>query len=195
MRAPSHSERYSLSDEALVEMLVLDHDWALKEIFARYNLRLFRQAAGVLRDDDLAKDVVQSVFIDLWNRRHASHIKVLSHYLSRAIKFQVLKQIRNGKLQAHYLKLMADIRFVNDTEESIDHRDLEDLLKNAIDELPPRCKEVFVLSRFEDLSHKEISSRLHISTKTVEAQMTKALSALRQKLQKFMLLALLCAFF
>lgn len=192
MNAPTHSERYSLSDEALVEMLALGHDWALKEIFTRYNFRLFRQATGVLQDDDLAKDVVQNVFIDLWNRRESSQVQVLSHYLARAIKFQVLKQIRNGKLRDDQLKLMADIQFVNQTEESIDCRELEDLLQRAVGELSPRCKEVFELSRYENLSHKEISARLNISPKTVEAQVTKALSSLRKKLQKFFVLALLC---
>ena len=193
MNAPIHSERYSLSDGALVEMLALGHDWALKEIFVRYNSRLFRQATGVLQDDDLAKDVVQNVFIDLWNRRESSQIQVLSHYLIRAIKFQVLKQIRNGKMRDDQLKLMADIQFVNQTAESIDCQELEDLLQSAVSELSPRCREVFELSRYENLSHKEISGRLNISTKTVEAQMTKALSSLRKKLQKFIVLALLCA--
>ena len=193
MNVPTHSERYSLDDEALVEMLALGHEWALKEIFTRYNFRLFRQAAGVLHDEDLAKDMVQNVFMDLWNRRNSSQIQVLSHYLSRAIKFQVLKQIRHGEMQDHHLKMMSNIQFVNQTEESINYKELEVILQNAVGTLSPRCREVFVLSRFENLSHKEISSRLNISTKTIEAQMGKALSFLRQRVQKFLFLALLLA--
>lgn len=182
MNFSTHSEKFLLTDEALIEMLKLDHDWALKEIFTRYNVRLFRLAAGVLHDEDLAKDIVQDIFIDLWNRRHSSHIQVLSNYLFRAIKFQVLKQIRNGKLHDHHLKMVENIQFANQTEESIDYKELEDMLQKAVGELSPRCKEVFVLSRFENLSHKEISSRLKISTKTVEVQITKALSFLREHL-------------
>jgi RNA polymerase sigma-70 factor (family 1) len=194
MNAPTPSERHSSSDDILIEMLALGHEWALKEIFTRYNTRLFRQAAGVLRDEDLAKDMVQNVFIDLWSRRNSSQIQVLSHYLSRAIKFQVLKQIRNGKLEDHQLKMMSNIQFVNQTEESINYQELEVILQNAVGKLSPRCQEVFVLSRFENLSHKEISSQLNISAKTVEAQMSKALAFLRQKLEKFVSLALLLAF-
>lgn len=194
MSLPTPSNRYSPTDDTLVEMLAADNQWALKEIFSRYNLRLFRQAAGVLQDEDYAKDVVQSVFIDLWNRRKSSRIQTLSHYLSTAVKFQVLKQLRNGKRHEQHLRTLASLQFVNQTQEMIDHGELEDALQTAVDELSPRCKEVFVLSRFENLSHKEISSRLNISTKTVEVQITKALSFLRQRIQKFLLLASLVAF-
>ena len=70
MNLSDHSERYTLTDEALVEMLRSDHSWALKEIFDRYHLRLYRRAAGVLRDDDLAKDLVQDVSDGHQPRRH-----------------------------------------------------------------------------------------------------------------------------
>lgn len=194
MNFPDPSNRYSLPDETLVEMLAADSEWALKEIFNRYNLRLFRQAVGVLQDEDLAKDVVQNVFIDLWNRRRSSGIQTLSHYLSTAVRFQVLKQLRNGKAHAHHLKTLAELQLTNQTQETIDHNELENVLQTAVEQLAPRCKEVFVLSRFENLSHKEISSRLNISTKTVEVQITKALSLLRQKIQKLLFFSLLLTF-
>jgi len=183
--------RHQLDDEALLEMLRLDYEWALKEIFSRYHLRLFRLAFGVLQDEDLAKDLVQDLFIDLWYRRQNSNIKELSHYLTRAIKFQVLKQLRNGKLREYHLKMIQNVKFANETEESLNFQELESSLQKALDELPLRCKEVFVLSRFENLSHKEIAARLNISTKTVEVQITKALAQLRIKLQGILMLIFL----
>lgn len=173
----------SASDEALLELLRSEHEWALKEIFDRYNIRLFRLAAGVLNDDDQAKDLVQEVFIDLWHRRHTSNIQVLSHYLSRAIKFQVLKHLRNGKLQDRHVKLAQKVQFANQTEDMLNFQELEIQLQKAIESLPPRCREVFFLSRYQSLSHKEISARLKISPKTVEAQISKALSILHSKLE------------
>lgn len=183
--------RHQLIDEALLEMLGLNYEWALKEIFSRYHLRLFRLAAGVLQDEDLAKDLVQDVFVDLWQRRQSANIRELAHYLTRAIKFQVLKQLRNGKLREHHLKMAQNVQFANQTEEALQFEELENSLQYAIDQLPPRCKEVFVLSRFENLSHKEIAARLHISTKTVEVQITKALAHIRIKLQGILLLVFL----
>lgn len=183
MDSSARHEWCQASDEALVEMLREDHAWALKEIFNRYHLRLFRSAAGVLKDDDLAKDLVQDVFVDLWNRRSTSHVRVLSHYLFRAVRFQVLKHLRNGKLQDHHLKLAQKVQFANQTEDMLNFEELEMQLQKAIECLPSRCREVFFLSRYQSLSHKEISAQLNISPKTVEAQISKALSILRSRLE------------
>lgn len=174
---------FQVSDETLLQMMRSDQTCALREIFDRYHLRLFRMAAGVLNDDDEAKDLVQDVFVDLWNRRHTSNIQILSHYLSRAIKFQVLKHLRNGKVQTRHLKSLQRVQFVNQTEDMLNFQELEVHVRKAVDVLPPRCREVFFLSRYENLSHKEISERLRISPKTVEAQIGKALSILRSKLE------------
>lgn len=186
-----HCNSHDYTDEALLNMLRsnLQQEWAFEMIFNRYHARLFRIAMGVLHDENLAKDLVQDIFIDLWNRRHASNIKELSAYLLTAIKFQVLKQLRNGKLHERHLKIMQRVQFVNQTEESINFQELEKMLHESIDQLPPRCKEVFFLSRFENLSNKEISDRLKISTKTVEGQITKALSFLRANIDGTMLIA------
>lgn len=173
-----------LTDEALVTGLSLEDGNALKIIFERYHNRLYRIAAGVLRDRALAKDLVQDVFVDLWNRRHASQIRNLNNYLTRAIKFQVLKQLRDGKLLDEHVRLAEQIRFANQTEEALNGQELQILLEKAVDQLPPRCRQVFVLSRFENLSHKEIASRMGISAKTVEVQIGKALVFLREHLDK-----------
>ena len=184
MSSSAQHEWCQVPDEALLEMLRSDHAWALKEIFNRYHIRMFRSAAGVLRDEDQAKDLVQDVFVDLWNRRHSSDIRILSHYLFRAIKFQVLKHLRNGKIQDHHLKLAQKVQFANQTEDMLNFQQLEIQLQKAIESLPSRCREVFFLSRYQSLSHKEISAQLNISPKTVEAQISKALSILRSKLEE-----------
>jgi RNA polymerase sigma-70 factor (family 1) len=178
------------TDEVLLEMLRSEGDaeWALEQIFGRYHMQMFKLATGVLRDEDLAKDLVQEIFIDLWNRKSTSNIQGLSHYLFRAIKFQVLKQLRNGKLRDHHLKILRKVEFINQTEELLNFKELEKIINDRLNQLPPRCKEVFYLSRFENLSNKEISDRLQISIKTVEGQITKALSFLRTVLDKTILL-------
>lgn len=183
MSFSAEQDQFAMSDETLVEMLRAEHTWALKVIFDRHNARLFRLAVGVLKDDEQAKDLVQDVFVDLWNRRHSSNIQVLSHYLSRAIKFQVLRHLRDGKLQEHHLRLAQKVQFANETEEMLNFQELETQLQDALAILPPKCREVFFLSRYQCLSHKEISTRLNISTKTVEAQISKALSVIRTRIE------------
>nr|PZN56139.1 MAG: hypothetical protein DIU61_04545 [Bacteroidota bacterium] len=194
MESTFRSDGLSLSDEALVEMLRLDHEWALKEIFDRYNVRLFSMARGVLKDEATAKDVVQNVFIDLWNRRHTSNIRMLLPYLSRAVKFQILKQLRDSESREQHFETARRIEYANQTEEAINYNELEALLEEAISKLSPRCREVFELSRYENLSHKEISARLNISPKTVEVQIGKALSLLREKLGWFLPILLILFF-
>lgn len=187
MNPAAHYDRSQTSDEVLLALLRSEQEWALKEIFDRYHMRLFRMAAGVLNNDDQAKDFVQEVFIDLWARRHTSNIQVLSHYLSRAIKFQVLNHLRNGKLRDHHLKQAQKVQFVNQTEDMLNFQECEIQLQKAMALLPPRCREVFLLSRYQCLSHKEISVRLRISPKTVEVQISKALAILRAKLEGIVL--------
>ena len=187
MNRAGHSDKFPLTDEYLVEMICLGHEWALKEIFLKYNTKLYRMAVGVLGREDVSKDIVQEIFIDLWNRRRHSEIRSLHGYLYKAVKFQVLKQLRDVKLLHRHLELAENLQFANQTQDALDFQDLERTLLKAVDQLPPKRKQVFMLSRLENLSHKEISSRLKISTKTVEVQLTKALSFIRISVDKIIL--------
>lgn len=106
----------------------------------------------------------------------------------RAIKWQVLKQLRNGRLHDRHLRVIHNVQFVNQTEEFLDFQELEQVLRDSMEQLPPRCREVFRLSRYENLTNKEIAARMNISAKTVEVQITKALSILRATLNKAVIL-------
>ena len=167
---------------------------ALREIFVRHHGRLFRIVAGLLLDEEQAKDIVQEIFIDLWNRRDSSDIKTLQAYLISAVRFKALASLRNGKVKAHHLALMERIQFVNQTEDAINAQELNQSLQLALSELSPRCKEVFELSRFENLTHKQIAGRLGITPKTVEVQIHKALILLRKKLDKAIMIGFVSLF-
>jgi len=150
----------------------------------RYHAPLHRTVFGLLQDHDQANDVVQEVFIDLWNRRETAEIQMLRPYLNSAVRFRSLARLRNGRVQAHHLALIENIQFVNQTEDAINEQELNQSLQDALSELSPRCREIFTLSRFENLSHKQISVRLGITPKTVEVHIHKALILLRKKLDK-----------
>lgn len=184
----------TLTDEALVSLLRTGQTLALREIFVRYHGRLFRTVMGLLRDDDQAKDIVQEIFIDLWNRRESVQIQTLQAYLVTAVRFKSLAGLRNGRVRSHHLALLDNIQFVNQTEDAINVQELNHSLREALAQLSPRCKEVFELSRFENLTHKEIAGRLGITPKTVEVQIHKALTLLRKKLDKAVVLLLTTLF-
>src|SRR5688572_16341349 len=105
MNRSIRSNNSSRADEELLRLLQEDHGSALKEIFDKYHFHLFEIAMGVLRDEDIAKDIVQDVFVDLWNRRHGSNIRLLSNYLAKSVKFQVLKHIRDSKNRDRHLQV------------------------------------------------------------------------------------------
>lgn len=183
-----------LSDEALVSMLRNGHTSALREIFMRYHGRLYKTVMGVLMDSELAKDLVQDVFIDLWNRRESCDIHLLETYLISSIRVKALKGLRKDKVTAHHLAMMERIKFVNQTEDNINVQELNQSLRAALSQLTPRCKEVFELSRFENLTHKQIAGHLGITPKTVEVQIHKALTLLRKKLDKAVIIAMVALF-
>lgn len=185
----------ALSDDALVAMLRSGQTSALHEIFMRYNARLYKSVIGLLMDGELAKDIVQEIFIDLWNRRESSDIHALQPYLISAVRLKALAGLRKGKVNAHHLALMERVQFINQTEDAINVQELNQTLQAALSELSPRCKEVFELSRFENLTHKQIAGRLGITPKTVEVQIHKALVLLRKKLDKVVIISFVTLFF
>ena len=185
----------ALTDEALVLMLRRGQTTALQEIFTRYHGQLYKTVMGVLMDTELAKDMVQDVFIDLWNRRDSPSIQMLQPYLVSAVRTKALMGLRNGRLKADHLAMMERIQFINQTEDAINVQELNQSLQLALSELAPRCKEVFELSRFENLTHKQIAGRLGITPKTVEVQIHKALTLLRKKLDKAIVISIVALFF
>lgn len=169
----------------LNKRLFAGDEYAFTEIFEQYWELLFYKALTILDDKDDAKDIVQKVFIDLWNRRKENLILNLKPFLLNAVKYQVFNYLRNGKLTLKHIDRFEDILFYNHIDEEIDSKEISGGLSKAIEELPERCRIVFKLSRIENLSNREISEKMGISIKTVENQITKAQQTLRTALKEF----------
>lgn len=163
---------------------------ALRSIFDRYYSVLLGDIYRIIPDEDTCQDLTQEVFIELWKKRAGLEIHTsLRAYLRRAAVNRAL----------NYLKTNKRLVFDDPPEEAQDEwqerhikeerADLENALYQAIEKLPERCRVVFSLSRFEDLSHKEIAERLNISVKTIENQITKAMRMLREALTVLALLS------
>lgn len=147
-------------------------------------------AYTVLKDRDVSKDIVQQVFLKLWNGRETLTINSsIRSYLHRAVINTALNHIqKNKRMVPTEQEDLANSSPSTGTDvlDQLSHDELETALHQAIDELPPRCRLVFILSRFDGLTNSEIADRMDTTTKTVENQMGKALKHLRLALTPYL---------
>ncbi|EOR96799.1 RNA polymerase ECF-type sigma factor [Arcticibacter svalbardensis MN12-7] len=176
----------SLTDLELTNMLKIGDHSAYTEIYSRYNRLLYIHAYNKLRDREAAKDILQELFTALWNNKERFIIQTnLSGYLYTAIRNRILKLIAHKSIEGTYV---ISIQNTNQHENGFtDHRlrenQLATIIEREIAKLPEKMREVFLLSRKDQLSHSEISNRLGIAEPTVKKQVNNALKILRVKLQ------------
>jgi RNA polymerase sigma-70 factor (ECF subfamily) len=165
---------------------------ALKELFQLHYLPVCQTIHRLVRDQSTSEDLAQEVFLRFWNKRHKIHINSsLSAYIRRMATNEALGYLRSRKTFEEEEVILNDQRQSGqNVEEQALYTELEDHIKAAINELPPKCRAVFVLSRFEELTYQEIADRMEISIKTVENQMGRALKILRAKLKSYLSLLL-----
>lgn len=161
---------------------------ALKELFEREYLPVCRTIRRFVSDPATVEDLAQEVFLRFWVKRESLAVKSsLPAYLRRMAVNEALAYLRRQRNHIQddsFPRLAAPPS--DDAEERLLQSELEHQLRMAIHELPPRCRTIFQLSRFEELSYKEIAQQLDISVKTVENQMGKALKHLRHRLAAYL---------
>lgn len=157
-----------------------------ERVFRKYFGALRNVALGIVKDRALAEGIVQEIFLKLWDsKRMLKEEDSIFPYLISSTRNKCIDHIRHKAVEQKYIDLsLWDIK--NNT---VDNSELtEDVVKDvneAVRQLPPKCRQVFKLSRFDNLSHKEIALELGISTKTVENHITKAISLLKLTLSKY----------
>ena len=168
----------------LLNRLADNDQLAMKEVFNTYYPLVYRNIFRVIRQKELSEDLTQDVFLRIWRKRGELAIsQSLSGYLSTMAYHEALGHLRKKSTQLNsHTELVGDELHVDGNLE-VEGRDLQERVDQAIEKLPPRCRGVFVLSRYEGKSYKEISELMQISIKTVENQMSKALSVLRASLK------------
>ncbi|MEM1134960.1 MAG: RNA polymerase sigma-70 factor, partial [Bacteroidota bacterium] len=143
---------------------------------------LVKRVLFLINDPPVAEDIVQEVLLDFWNRKAWLSITVkIETYLSKAVAFKCIDYLRKHKSVTN-VALSNNIDDASDLLGIVDRTALQEQISKAINMLPPQCRTIFLLSRYEELSNKEIAAQLGISVKTVENQMTKALKILRKEL-------------
>lgn len=183
-------------DETLIGEIRIGNEAVFETVFRRYYAPLCRYALPMLGDHDEAEEVVQSVFVAIWERRDSLLItSSLKAYLYRAVHNRCLNRINQQAVQAGHREQAAAELYTDGASptQSLLIDELGVQLQRAIRLLPEQCRRVFELSRFDELSYKEIADRLGIATKTVENQIGKALRILRTELSDYLPLLLLLA--
>jgi RNA polymerase sigma-70 factor (family 1) len=168
--------------QKLLDSIALDNTEAFEEIYNHYSKELFFYAFRILNKSDVCEDVVQNVFLDLWVKRKTLRIENLKAYLFRCVKNQVLNKIRDRRISDEELARINIIDLGMDSSGHIEFKDLENIVNEHVSALPRRCREIFILSRFEQMSNKEIAEKLGISVQGVKNQISKALIRIRQQL-------------
>jgi len=167
-----------------------------EQLFREYFSPLCNFALGYVCDLDTSKEIVQEVFINLWNKKDTiTSDKSVKAYLYTSVRNRCLNYIRDHKNFRSYL---LDVE-IEDTELVIENQSMTQAetqvkIQQAIEKLPEKCRKVFELSRFDELKYKEIAEKLDISIKTVEAQVSKALKILREELKELIISILLILF-
>lgn len=160
---------------------------AFEQVFKHSYQPLTAYAFRFVRDLPTAENIVQDVFLKLWqNRKEMSITTSLDHYLFRAVRNHCLNFLDKARVRATYLRMQVE-RDSNDNDykEYYPEIGLLEIIENAISALPEKRQEIFRLAREEGLKYREIADQLNISVKTVEAQMSLALKQLRDSLKKY----------
>jgi len=183
-----------ISDYELFNHFINGSNDAFKQLYERHWHDLYKIANRILEDQGISQDIVQDVFVSFYQFGRHKSIASVKAYLLQATKYQCFMHLRAGKIAERHLQRLDTISSSNEVEERLAVAELQRIIDEEVAALPDKCREVFHLSRSEHLSNKKIAEQLHISPKTVEHQISKALKNIRLSLEKLSVFMLFSAF-
>jgi RNA polymerase sigma-70 factor (ECF subfamily) len=169
----------------LFQMVSKDDERAYRTLYDRYWNKLLVHAMLKLHVEEEAEEILQDIFLNLWRRRKTIQIKNTFHtYIASIVKYEILHHLARQKAKNTLEGKVSALYTVEDntTQDWLDFEDLRDQIEASVCSLPEKCQLVFRLSREQGFTEKEIAGALHISLKTVEAHIGKALKKLRSSL-------------
>ena len=178
-----------LADGQLLERIKRDDSDSFELLFRRYFNRLKAFTISFVKDDALAKDIVQEVFIKVWEKRASIKDISLEVFLYKMVRNQCLNYLRHVKVvenrsgglkDATQMEELYRIDIIRDEPYLLIEKELEHEIVEVMNQLPDKCKQVFQLSRIDGLMNAEIADKLQVSVKNVEKHMTKALKHFRE---------------
>lgn len=173
-------------DNELLAQLRLGNKEAFKAIYLKYHGRIYNFCLKMITDADEAQDIVQHVFIALWNQREQVDLnKPVEGYIYALARYTLYHAFRKKLIhKAAMENLIHETQPPVEAIEEITYKELEIYLEDLIEKLPAKRREIFKMNRSEGLTYKEIATRLNISENTVDTQIRKSLHLLRQEYEK-----------
>ena len=181
-------------DEELMQEIKADNMIAFDILYKKYSKRLYKFGFSILKSQEEAENLIQDVFLNLWeNRDKVVKDSSIKYYLFTIAYNSAISIIRKKVRETHFiekLKLLQEI-YEKPVNIEFEYNELTNKLDDIINKLPQRQKEVYLLHRVEGLKYFEIAERLHISVNTIENHMSRALKTIRKKLGNYSLIAIL----
>ena len=174
-----------LSDTELQKKLQRQDQLAFEVLFDRYWKRLYSFAFKIYKEEAICEDIVQEIFISLWEKSTNTNIVNLEGYLLRAVKYKVANYIRDLKFDSGQLEILQNIPHPSKTDKHLVYQEFEAGIFMEIKKLPPRSQEVLILSRLEHYTNIEIAQKLGLSVRTVEKHISDALKLLKMKIDPY----------
>ncbi|WP_288206469.1 RNA polymerase sigma-70 factor [uncultured Parabacteroides sp.] len=175
------------TDNELVHLLIQNDEAAFSELYIRYKDKLYYFCLNLLKSAEEANDIVQEIFIRIWESRNFINPELsLSSFLYTMARNRILNYFRDMDID---VKVKSILMQTKPTEENIIESDLiyteyQNILKEAIEALPPQKKKIFNMSRKENMTHKEIAAELHISVNTVQEHISGSLHFIKKHFSK-----------
>ena len=192
-------------ERKIIESLQQSDERAFELLFKMYYTKLCVYANNYLHHKEESENIVKDSFVKIWEKRYELPIDTsLSGYLYTTVRNHAINHLQRERRKNSFLRYAKE-DFEHEYEEFLSCieeypvanlilQDINDRIRKIVSALPPQCREVFTLSRFEMLSHEEISERTGITVTTIKTQIVRALAKLRVELAEYLaiLICLLC---
>lgn len=178
-----------ISDLELLKRLSDGDELALKFLYDRYWQKLYEYVVYKVEWQEVAEDIVQDIFINLWNKRSELSVQKVESYLFTAAKYKIIDVIRSD-LRRNYHESYHSYysnSFQLDIDENIAYNELENAINEGLEMLPEKSREIFKLNRLEHLSVKEVAVKLNIPLRTVEYHLANALRKMQFYLKDYLI--------
>lgn len=196
--APRKQREVQLTDSDIWSRIKSGDEKVFGEVFNAWAGDLVRYAATIVKNADDAEDIVQQLFVNIWNKKETMDVNTsLKSYLYRAVYNSSLNRIRQVAVKESYVTYAGQVSdpYAPDAAQHVAMKEVSSEIEKAISELPEQCRLIFKMSRYDQLKYQQIADQLELSVKTVENQMGKALKHMRERLKGYLSMVILWIIF
>lgn len=172
------------TDKLLVTEFEKGNKKAFRKLFELFWEPMYSNAKSIVLDGDIAKDIVQNIWTNIWQHRETRKIQNFEGYIYKVVRYNCYKYLRNNRFRSTHIAIIDTLQLgvEPEIEKLQDLEETQIVIQNSLDKLSPRCRQIFTLSRLEDTSNEEIAASLGISKRSVENQISIALNSIRHNM-------------